>query len=422
DGEESNQIGNYIDEEANAESKRLFYVAYTRAKYIMILPNYNCFGVPFLKETFNEFFENNPDEYKSIKVLPETTKIKMWGDDVKEILAKNSKNSLPDGDSNETAEKQNKELQKIFKIKPQKMTYKHSYSSLSHTKAVEERNGDEEVSVVDKEGYAIADSSGYDTKGVSVPTNVDPSLPQVLCPKNFPKGNKVGSALHRIFENIEFTDVSEDVPPDFEKLTNRCFRLEGLDITKKESWMDYIKKIVINTLNAKLPVINGANYSDGESMFCLNELPRKDRKTELEFNFNLKGERLKNYSNGFIDLVFRRGERFSIIDWKSDGINDENLHSYSKGEDLKLRVDSCYSIQRVLYSYCLIKWLGQYYEGDDETIFNEHFGGVYYIFIRGCSKGTGNGVYAHTWKTWSDLESAFNNIIEEKIGGKRNGD
>ncbi|MCQ2562820.1 MAG: hypothetical protein MJ158_04380, partial [Alphaproteobacteria bacterium] len=125
------------------------------------------------------------------------------------------------------------------------------------------------------------------------------------------------------------------------------------------------------------------------------------------------------YYDGFIDLLFVRivGGKpiYSILDWKTDYLQtDDYIDKYA----VKKQVDDKYSIQRVLYSYCLIKWLKQFNEYKNMTehdIFENHFGGIYYVLLRGCVENTGNGIYAHTWLCWEDLEDAFNNIVKEKV-------
>ena len=159
--------------------------------------------------------------------------------------------------------------------------------------------------------------------------------------------------------------------------------------------------------------------------FKLNSLCCDDRLSEVSFDYDsgVKGK-FKNLLTGAIDLVFRRGEVYSILDWKSDTLNDK-FTSYSDPEQLKNRVDSHYSIQRVIYSYSLIKWLTQYYKLKnveknltESDIFKNHFGGIYYIFVRGCNEGTSNGIYCQTWESWEDLEKEFIKIKMECIGGK----
>jgi len=126
-------------------------------------------------------------------------------------------------------------------------------------------------------------------------------------------------------------------------------------------------------------------------------------------------------------------KRYSILDWKSDTLED---YSYDKIKD---KVDHEYSVQRVLYSYCLIQWLKQFYgkrktksgtvEGlDEQQIFEKHFGGIYYAFLRGTvgseksptSKSyVCHGIYAQTWKDYTALEDAYKLVKEKLMGGNR---
>lgn len=178
-------------------------------------------------------------------------------------------------------------------------------------------------------------------------------------------------------------------------------------------------KRIWHTLNAKLPEIKGNKFS-GNS-FKLNSLSEDKRKAEMEFNLNADGggkykNLLRHLCKGFIDLLFVRGEYYSILDWKSDVLKypeeaDEDKNAYSDIEIITRKVDEEYSIQRVLYSYCLIKWLKQFYsKHSEEEIFEQHFGGIYYVFVRGCHAGSSNGVYAQTWNSFKDLEDSFNKI------------
>ena len=67
------------------------------------------------------------------------------------------------------------------------------------------------------------------------------------------------------------------------------------------------------------------------------------------------------------------------------------------------------------------KWLNEMYgEASLEETYNKHFGGVYYVYLRGCNKDTGNGIYSQTWGCFADLEKAFKNIIKDRVGGNHN--
>ena len=125
-------------------------------------------------------------------------------------------------------------------------------------------------------------------------------------------------------------------------------------------------------------------------------------------------EALRNYLNGSVDLIFRRRsddgtEVYSVLDWKSDSLDtvDWNL--------LKKHTDDRYSIQRVLYSYCLVRWLAKLYRESEADTFNKRFGGIYYAYLRTCKEGTSNGIYAQTWNSWADLETAFTSLCDGLI-------
>ena len=81
------------------------------------------------------------------------------------------------------------------------------------------------------------------------------------------------------------------------------------------------------------------------------------------------------------------------------------------------KVDEEYTVQRVLYSYLLIKWLKQFYkELTEEEIFEQHFGGIYYAFVRGCNTDCSNGIYGQTWKSYKALEESYINLLKELRG------
>mgnify|MGYP006386311133 FL=1 len=201
------------------------------------------------------------------------------------------------------------------------------------------------------------------------------------------------------------------------------FKAESLPIEKnRDAWMKITMQYLWNTLNAKLPTIAGvkddkAVVEKGE--FKLVNLPLNAHKPEVRFDLDAdkKDEasadmekNIRRFCKGFIDLMFVRGEgnnkRYCILDWKSDRLEDD---IYSPAA-LKKKVDEEYSVQRVLYSYCLIQWLKQFCNESESDIFKNHFGGIYYAFLRGTEGGTGKGIYAQTWKDYATLEAAYKNV------------
>ena len=391
---------NYTKEEA----KRLYYVAYTRPQYLLMIPDTPMYKDDFAKSTLQAFIDEDKngfkyqyDNNKSFDELSnETTK----------ILEKAKEKVSETYDEKEKAE----QLRILKDTKKEKSIYKNSYSSLSHghVNDSEEDIEDEE----DKERSVKATLSMFDKLGKSIVVSYDETKSPIICPLDYPRGTKIGTALHEIFEGLDFKNSSNNLKQRID------LRFEKQGIKLKDEWANYTIEMVDNVLNSLLPVIKGSNYNN--EFIKLSYISLDNKLDEVEFNFNLLSTKFKNYCNGFVDLIFKNGDYYSIVDWKSDRLNDD-FKNYHTLESLKKHVDESYSIQRVLYSYCLIKWLHQTMQNKSlEEIFKEHFGGVYYVFLRGCNKGTSNGVYAQTWESWSDLEKSFNEIIKAKVGGIKN--
>ena len=397
----------YTKKEREKEALRLLYVAYTRAQYIMMLPRYslgkNSDLTLKVKELTTNYTNTHLDGY-----LPITDNKKNYA-----TLSKEVKGILPpETPDTEGKEKQDETLLKLIAEKKKKESHKRSYSNLSHPRHDEEDEYDEDSGTIfDKEGVESEGLAEFDRTAKQIAVQFTDINPQPV-PNKFPKGSEIGSALHEVFEKTDFTNYSDE---GLNALIDE--RFEANKLNKDDTFVKYIREMVDHVLNADLPEIHG-NKSTGAS-FKLSSIPNKDKKPEIEFNVNLHDEKLKNYFNGFIDLLFRRGEYYSILDWKSDSINDRDFPNYKSLDSLKNHTDNAYSIQRVLYCYFLIEWLSLKYKQDKETIFNEHFGGIYYVYLRGCTKDTFNGVYSQTWNSYQDLKDAYENIVKKCIKGGR---
>ena len=388
--------------EIKEEYKRLFYVAYTRAKSIMILPNLSNFSkdLSFLNEAFDNYLSRCPNSYRYVHNSKES--YESLREKVKDILDRNRVNR----DTIELDDQKNIIKSMIDEEKKNsRKTYKHSYSSLSHTKEDEDEDN--------KEGEQGQDLSCFDTHVINEESiKYDSEAKPIDLGNKYPKGTGVGSALHRVFELMDYQ--KDD---DIKKMSiiKKCLDEEMIHI--EQEGLDKTLTMINRVLEASFPVIEGNTFKD--AYFKLKDVPFIDKRAEVDFDFNLmlndvEYEKLKNYFNGSIDLVFKRGDRYAIIDWKSDSINDKDLFSYYTFKHLKDHVDNCYSIQRVLYAYTLIRWLAVVLKKKEQEVFNDHFGGVYYVFIRGCNENTSNGIYAQTWSNWDTLKEAFNDIVDSK--------
>lgn len=420
------QSKNRQKDEDICEWKRWFYVAYTRASALLILPRYNKFCHEFLKNSIENFVEKSSDycetfdEYK----VPEASEMHELKERVSGILAQDTNSEFIDSNEqkNKIAELQDSIVQKSL--------IQHSYSSLTakiHQKEMSmipettddsgkssdaANDGDEAdresyLSKIDRTKYHI-----YDGQPVYIADQYD-SGKMISTDMDYPRGKLLGNAIHEVFEDIDFSKARSDFDtfsknPEIDVLIEQKYNKYGFTTQKYPNVVQTTARLVWNTLNAVLPAIDGK--------FSLKELPSEAHFSEVEFMLagenSDKSKSCNYFSKGFIDMLFVRNKRYCILDWKSDRMEDED---YANPEKLKERVDADYAVQRVLYSYCLIEWLKQFYDKSDdedddaycERLFQKYFGGIYYVFVRGCYSGTSNGIYAQTWDSYHTLKKNY---------------
>ena len=90
--------------------------------------------------------------------------------------------------------------------------------------------------------------------------------------------------------------------------------------------------------------------------------------------------------NGLIDLVFEHGGRYYIVDWKTNWLGETDA-DYSPGRVARAMGENMYVLQSYLYAAALLKMFRA--RGLD---YRTHFGGVYYLFLRGLGSGV-NGIW-----------------------------
>ena len=84
-------------------------------------------------------------------------------------------------------------------------------------------------------------------------------------------------------------------------------------------------------------------------------------------------------------------DKYYIIDWKSNHLGN-NLENYTEDFLKAAMLDNYYILQYHLYATALNQYLELRHPGYN---YSRHFGGVYYIFLRGVSPQAGNstGIY-----------------------------
>jgi exodeoxyribonuclease V beta subunit len=218
----------------------------------------------------------------------------------------------------------------------------------------------------------------------------------------FPRGAKAGSCLHAILEDWDFTN------PDGERLgelVRRKLKAHGLD----EGWTGTVRRNIETLLAAPL---------NKEGM-KLADIPPERRLVEMEFTHVLRGgtaqklrrlledpehrcdprfaeaaghldfKYIAGYMKGFVDLIFEAGGRYYIADYKSNWLGNAYAH-YAPGRLAAAMAREHYYLQYLIYTVALHRYLQlRLPDYDYET----HFGGVYYLFLRGIKPGQKTGIF-----------------------------
>jgi exodeoxyribonuclease V beta subunit len=220
----------------------------------------------------------------------------------------------------------------------------------------------------------------------------------------FPRGTAPGTCLHKIFEELDFTQTGDGA---LETFAADKLRLHGFAPAEFGPGVcDAIRRTVAVPLDPARPE------------FTLSRVPPAERLNELEFYFpvhqlspvllasgfaGLSGaadisSRLEclgfkpagGFVKGFIDLVFRFDGRFYIVDWKSNWLG-HRAEDYGPPALEREMAGYCYPLQYHLYTVALHQYLALRLPDYD---YEKHFGGVFYLFVRGVDpKRPELGVY-----------------------------
>ena len=232
----------------------------------------------------------------------------------------------------------------------------------------------------------------------------------------FPRGARPGTFMHELLEHLDYRGPFDR---SLEQTIIESLEKYGFN----PAFGPAIKEMLRNVVNQPL---------DG---FSLSGIKKEQRLNEMEFYFPLKKisptdlaaifnrsvseDRISTmfrqqaeglifspvhgYMHGFIDLVFAHEGRYYLIDWKSNYLGDR-VEDYSRKAINQAMSASFYFLQYHIYTLALHLYLQKRLPGYN---YAEHFGGAYYLFLRGIAPPDENGIYFHK----PDLR-----VIEEMAG------
>lgn len=237
---------------------------------------------------------------------------------------------------------------------------------------------------------------------------------------SFPRGAKIGTCWHSIFEELDFTATDRDI----ERIVVEQLGAYRLDRGRNGEIQDQKRQVVFDMVKNTLAANLGIRKEDA---FQLKTIRPGDCRAEMQFDFALKdwgegqpnqitdlcnvlkrhwkdgpcklylsalegreGEIPQGFLTGFIDLVLRQNEKFYILDWKSNARNGTPGAFEHEGL-IEEMAHHFYFLQYLIYTVALHQFLqGAMHDYD----YDAHFGGVFYVFLRATQKGSPRGIYS----------------------------
>ncbi|MDV7104735.1 exodeoxyribonuclease V subunit beta [Vibrio sp. TH_r3] len=238
----------------------------------------------------------------------------------------------------------------------------------------------------------------------------------------FPRGARPGTFLHTIFEQIDFT-LSAGSPQTTQIIADLLQSHQYED-----KWLPILQRLVDNVLSTPL---------DGQNLI-LNNKDSSSKLVEMEFLLPIEHlssflfNRLNSHYDplskqaaslgfgdvngmlkGFIDLVFEHQGKYYVLDWKSNHLGDDP-QQYTADALEQAMIEHRYDFQYQIYALALHRFLrNRVVNYQYET----HFGGVYYLFLRGID-GTQNQNKSANGIFFNRPDKAFLNKFDQLIDGK----
>jgi exodeoxyribonuclease V beta subunit len=223
----------------------------------------------------------------------------------------------------------------------------------------------------------------------------------------FPKGPGAGDFFHKVFEDIDFCDPAAIEPSVVSNLDRFGFALP---------------KAVPDICDAVKGVLSAPLDTGQGRCFSLDQITLAHRLVEMEFNMTLDrfnpsalgklfetvekdkktagyGARIssmqasgfKGFLKGFIDLVVCHENQWYILDYKSNYLGP-CFSDYNPAALTAAMISHDYILQYYLYLAALDRYLRLRLK---DYSYADHFGGVFYLFIRGMAGDKNTGIYFH---------------------------
>jgi exodeoxyribonuclease V beta subunit len=211
---------------------------------------------------------------------------------------------------------------------------------------------------------------------------------------SFPRGTVAGQLVHEVLEHADFTaDRSE-----LAQVVERFVRARAYPLSLVDSLTRGLAEMLATPLSPTLRLDRVSRAERVDEMEFVFPVDRMLSPRTLERAFRnhdaprayppyakyvkeLGFDELHGYLRGFIDLVFRHQGKFYVVDYKSNYLGPR-AEDYGQARLAEAMAHHHYYLQYHLYTVALHRHLAQRLAGYD---YEQHFGGVYYLFLRGMA-------------------------------------
>lgn len=210
----------------------------------------------------------------------------------------------------------------------------------------------------------------------------------------FPRGPQPGTCIHNIFEEIDFQH-----PGDASALIRKNLSMYGIDLHWEQVVLQMLQTVVDKPL---LESDHSLRLSRLEQDSLVPEMEFYYRNEEVESKQLLsiirgndasysdrRGRAESGYLKGFIDLTFQYEGKFYLLDYKTNYLGDE-IQDYKEDNLIEEMQEASYDLQYHIYTVALHRFLARRMENYS---YNQHFGGAFYLFLRGMNRQGMEGIY-----------------------------
>lgn len=214
----------------------------------------------------------------------------------------------------------------------------------------------------------------------------------------FPRGPNAGRCLHGILERVDFRNLaSGQVLPMVEEQLG----LHGIEARWSSVVVEMLRKLLATPLNSQGltldQVTRECRIDEMAFHFPVHRLdPRRIRQLGERYRFSpqtlltqglggVLADRLDGFIKGFVDLIFEWQGRYYLADYKSNWLG-HGVEAYHPAALHSAMLEHGYPLQYALYTLALHRYLRRRLADYD---YGRHFGGVYYLFLRGMTPRTG---------------------------------